>query len=47
MKANFEKCFYVPEHSSEDHAFNVEKKYINRRGIYKDTYKSCQGFTDY
>ena len=46
MKANFSKCFYVPE-ASMAAGYDIDSRYVNRRGIYKDTYKSTHGYTDY
>jgi glycogen debranching enzyme len=44
---HFERCFYIPLNPDLDGEFDVETKLINRRGIYKDTYKSSTGYTDY
>nr|KMM71193.1 glycogen debranching enzyme [Coccidioides posadasii RMSCC 3488] len=47
VKTHFEKCYYVPVDSEEDRDFNVDSKLVNRRGIYKDIYKSSQPYEDY
>mmetsp|Transcript_20492 Transcript_20492/g.19473 ORF Transcript_20492/g.19473 Transcript_20492/m.19473 type:complete len:213 (+) Transcript_20492:1058-1696(+) len=47
VKNNFERHFWVPQDSSEDQEYKVEKKLINRRGIYKDVYLSTHQYTDY
>lgn len=47
LQENFEKCFYVPEDSVDDHKFAVNPEVINRRGIYKDLYRSTREFEDY
>ena len=47
IKDNFERCYYVPIDPSEDHAYDVNPKIINRRGIYKDLYKSGKEYEDY
>ena len=49
IKTIFSKCFYVPEEQTgaNDADYDVDPRYISRRGIYKDTYRSSQGFTDY
>lgn len=47
VQDNFEKCFYVPEDAEEDAKFNVDPSLINRRGIYKDLYKSGKPYEDY
>jgi len=47
IKANFEKCYWVPRDASQDSSFNVNSQVINRRGIYKDLYKSGKEYEDY
>ena len=47
IKANFEKCYYVPLDPKDDIEDDVDPKIINRRGIYKDLYKSGKPFEDY
>ena len=47
IKANFEKCYWVPVDSKEDIDENVDPKVINRRGIYKDLYLSGKEYEDY
>lgn len=47
MKANFERCFWVPVERHEDSKYEINPKTLNRRGIYKDVYGSSQSFTDY
>jgi glycogen debranching enzyme len=47
IKTHFEKCFYVPRDAREDAQYRVTRQYINRRAIYKDTYKSSAKYTDY
>lgn len=47
IKENFTKCFYVPLDASQDGAFDVDTRLVNRRGIYKDTYRSNKGYSDY
>jgi glycogen debranching enzyme len=47
MKASFEKCYYVPMDSKEDVNFDVNSSMVNRRGIYKDLYKSGKEYEDY
>jgi glycogen debranching enzyme len=46
IKAHFEERFYIPTHQQDDNQF-IDKKLVNRRGIYKDTYLSSSHFTDY
>ncbi|KAL9107093.1 MAG: hypothetical protein Q9227_007959 [Pyrenula ochraceoflavens] len=47
IKANFEKCYWVPLDPKEDIDEDVDPKIINRRGIYKDLYKSGKEYEDY
>ncbi|BFZ57850.1 bifunctional 4-alpha-glucanotransferase/amylo-alpha-1,6-glucosidase [Savitreella phatthalungensis] len=47
LKDNFERCYYVPESPEQDNKYDVDPKVINRRGIYKDLYKSGKPFEDY
>lgn len=47
LKANFEKCYYVPLLPAEDGDYNVNSKLVNRRGMYKDLYKSGKEYEDY
>jgi len=47
MKSNFERCYYVPLSPSDDKSYDVNPKIINRRGIYKDLYKSGKEYEDY
>ena len=47
IKHNFERCYFVPLHASEDKNYDVNPKIINRRGIYKDLYKSGKEYEDY
>ncbi|GKT72877.1 hypothetical protein ColTof4_05300 [Colletotrichum tofieldiae] len=47
IRANFERCYYVPLIPEEDSKYDVNPKIINRRGIYKDLYKSGKEYEDY
>ncbi|OBR04540.1 Glycogen debranching enzyme [Colletotrichum higginsianum IMI 349063] len=47
IRANFERCYYVPLTPEEDSKYDVNPKVINRRGIYKDLYKSGKEYEDY
>lgn len=47
IKANFERCYYVPLSKDEDSKYDVNPNVINRRGIYKDLYKSGKEYEDY
>jgi glycogen debranching enzyme len=47
IKANFERCYWVPIDPKEDVEENVDPAIINRRGIYKDLYRSGKPYEDY
>lgn len=47
IKANFERCYYVPLSKDEDSKYDVNPNVVNRRGIYKDLYKSGKEYEDY
>lgn len=47
IKANFERTYYVPRTPEEDANYDVNPKIINRRGIYKDVYRSSKEYEDY
>jgi len=47
IKANFERTYYVPRTPEEDSRYDVNPSIINRRGIYKDLYRSGKEYEDY
>ncbi|KAK5091353.1 bifunctional 4-alpha-glucanotransferase/amylo-alpha-1,6-glucosidase [Lithohypha guttulata] len=47
IKSSFERCYWVPANASEDSDFDVDSNIVNRRGIYKDLYKSGKPYEDY
>ncbi|KAF2854583.1 glycoside hydrolase family 133 protein [Plenodomus tracheiphilus IPT5] len=47
IKTNFERCFYVPRTPEEDGDYDVKSAIVNRRGIYKDLYRSGKEYEDY
>lgn len=47
IEKNFERCYYVPLDSAEDSKYEVNSSIVNRRGIYKDLYKSGKEYEDY
>ena len=47
IKDNFERCYHVPLDRKEDKDFDVDSKIVNRRGIYKDLYRSGKPYEDY
>lgn len=47
IKDNFERCYYIPIDPNEDSQYEVDSSIVNRRGIYKDLYKSGKPFEDY
>lgn len=44
---NFEKKYYVPEDPADDCKYDIDSKIVNRRGIYKDLYRSGKPYEDY
>ena len=47
IKTNFEKCYWIPVDPKDDIDDDVDPKIINRRGIYKDLYRSGKEYEDY
>lgn len=47
IKANFERCYWIPVDPKDDIDDDVDPKVINRRGIYKDLYRSGKLYEDY
>lgn len=47
VRDNFERCYYVPLDSAEDAQHDVDVSILNRRGIYKDLYRSGKPYEDY
>ena len=47
INQNFERCYYIPTDPAEDSRYDIDPKIINRRGIYKDLYRSGKPFEDY
>ena len=47
IQANFERCYFVPIDPSEDADYDVNPSIVNRRGIYKDLYRSGKEYEDY
>lgn len=47
LKSNFENCYYVPVNPSDDAQYVVNPNVVNRRGIYKDLYRSGKEYEDY
>ena len=47
LQQNFERCYYVPHDASDDSSFEVNTSIVNRRGIYKDLYRSGKEYEDY
>ncbi|TLS24834.1 hypothetical protein PpBr36_09099 [Pyricularia pennisetigena] len=47
VKSNFERCYFVPLDPSEDSKYDVNPSVVNRRGIYKDLYRSGKEYEDY
>ncbi len=47
IRHHFERCYYVPQNPADDYLHDVDPKIINRRGIYKDLYRSGKPYEDY
>lgn len=47
LQENFERCYYIPLSEADDARYDVDTKVINRRGIYKDLYRSGKPYEDY
>jgi glycogen debranching enzyme len=47
IQRNFERCYYIPADPKEDDQHDLDPGIVNRRGIYKDLYKSGKPFEDY
>ena len=47
LRDNFERCYYIPLLSSEDYKYDINSSIVNRRGIYKDLYRSGKEYEDY
>ncbi|CCF56330.1 hypothetical protein KAFR_0B00300 [Kazachstania africana CBS 2517] len=47
LQENFEKKFYIPLDPKDDPLYDVDCNIVNRRGIYRDLYKSGKPYEDY
>lgn len=47
IQDNFEKKFYIPKDHKNDSQYDVSANLVNRRGIYKDLYRSGKPYEDY
>lgn len=47
VKTNFERCYYIPLDPKDDDQYDVDSGIANRRGIYKDLYRSGKPYEDY
>ncbi|KAI9787948.1 MAG: hypothetical protein M1816_007348 [Peltula sp. TS41687] len=47
LQDNFERCYYIPLDEGDDSSYDVNSKIVNRRGIYKDLYRSGKEYEDY
>lgn len=47
LQDNFERCFFIPRDPQKDYKYDLDVNIINRRGIYKDLYKSGKAYEDY
>ena len=47
IERKFERCYYIPPNAKDDSSYDINPKMVNRRGIYKDLYKSGKEYEDY
>jgi len=47
LKSSFEYSYYVPEKPEDDSKYAVNPAVVNRRGVYKDLFKSGKEYEDY
>ncbi|KAK8056386.1 glycogen debranching enzyme [Apiospora rasikravindrae] len=47
LKSKFEYSYYVPKDAGDDSKYAVNSSVVNRRGIYKDLYRSGKEYEDY
>ncbi|KAK7534404.1 hypothetical protein IWX49DRAFT_602675 [Phyllosticta citricarpa] len=47
IKNNFEWAYYIPRDEADDKKYDVNTSIVNRRGIYKDLYRSGKEYEDY
>ncbi|EGV62299.1 bifunctional 4-alpha-glucanotransferase/amylo-alpha-1,6-glucosidase [Yamadazyma tenuis] len=47
VQSNFERCFFVPTSADDDQKYDIDPSIVNRRGIYKDLYRSGKPYEDY
>lgn len=47
LKSSFEYSYYVPNDPAEDSKYAVNSQIVNRRGIYKDLFRSGKEYEDY
>ncbi|KAI2635500.1 glucanotransferase domain of glycogen debranching enzyme-domain-containing protein [Xylaria nigripes] len=47
IKSKFEHSFYVPTSPSDDSKYSVNPAIVNRRGMYKDLFRSGKEYEDY
>lgn len=47
IQTNFERCYFVPASPEEDARYDVNPAIVNRRGMYKDLYRSGKEYEDY
>ncbi|KAI9827614.1 MAG: hypothetical protein M1826_006276 [Phylliscum demangeonii] len=47
IEESFERCYHVPLDAKDDAKYDVDASIVNRRGIYKDLYRSGKPYEDY
>lgn len=47
VSTNFECCYYIPLDPGDDSKYDINSAIVNRRGTYKDLYRSGKEYEDY
>ncbi|KAH8675956.1 glycoside hydrolase family 13 protein [Xylariales sp. PMI_506] len=47
LKSKFEYYYYVPKDPADDSKYAINPKVVNRRGVYKDLFRSGKEYEDY
>lgn len=47
VQNSFEKAFWIPVDSADDKNYDIDSNLVNRRGIYKDLYRTGKPYEDY
>lgn len=47
IKANFERCYYIPASPADFPKYDINPAIVNRKGIYKDVHRGKKEYRDY